>query len=377
MVKRLVIVILIFLMIILSGCWDKIEIEKRAFILGIAIDKADSRDEVMVTFQIALPKAFGAETGGEMEAYWNITKTAKNIGIARDMLFESINWVPTFEHCPLLLIGEDLAKEGLKEYMDFFLRTYDIRRRMVVAVVQGKARDLLDIKTKSEPVPAFFISEIMNQNSDHKYGISGSSYLGRIHEKLVRNADFMLSRVILDGKDKVRVAGGGLFKDFKLVGWLDSNELMAARMLRGDISGGYLTSDLPKELGSRIILRIFDASSSLTPKLQDDKLIVISRIRLEGDIIELDEPGVGINDINMLRAIQDYMEKDLEDKIKKVFIKTQQQYDCNPFLLDERVMNSLPNYWDKINKNWHEIYKTIELKVDADILIRRVGEVNY
>ena len=71
-VKRFMMVVLIMgIMLTQIGCWDRIDIEKNAFILGLGLDlpeKADQNDDmVMVTYQIALPAAMLGRQGKAME----------------------------------------------------------------------------------------------------------------------------------------------------------------------------------------------------------------------------------------------------------------------------------------------------------------------
>ncbi len=376
MLKRLGIVALLFcFMISVTACWDKLEIEKRAFILGIAIDKAEEEGKVAVTFQIALPQAFGAE-GGDTEAYWNITEVAPNITSARRMLIRSINWIPTFEHCQMLFIGEELAKEGLADHLDFFFRTYDVRRRMEVAVVQGSGKDALEMEFKSEKVPAFFIAELKMQNSKESFEVTDYTYLGRLHERYVLQSDFILSRLVLHGNEHVDASGAAVFKDFKFAGWFSGEELMHTRFLRGDMESGILGMDLPEELGQRIMLRIFDVQTSLRPEIRNDQLYAVSKIRVEGDIEELGRSGISF-DPRVIREIEGHVQSNLEAGILRTFLKAQREFEADPFHFDDKVMNYMNRYWRDNNQNWNEIYQTVELDIEVEVRIRRVGEVNY
>ncbi|HHW70674.1 MAG TPA: hypothetical protein GX392_04950 [Clostridiales bacterium] len=60
--KNVTLVIILFVIILfLCGCWDQIEIEKNAFILGIGLDK--SEDGLLnITYQIAVPSGVKGES---------------------------------------------------------------------------------------------------------------------------------------------------------------------------------------------------------------------------------------------------------------------------------------------------------------------------
>src|SRR5690554_934139 len=96
-----------------ASCWDQTEIEKRAFIMGMAVDRADG-EEIEVTFQIALTQSFGQEGGGEDASFWNISKKAYDLTGARRELTKSIDMVPSLDHCQIIVFSEEYAREGLE-----------------------------------------------------------------------------------------------------------------------------------------------------------------------------------------------------------------------------------------------------------------------
>ena len=54
-------------MLILSGCWDEVEIEQRGFIFGVALDLAEeqssSEENIELTSQFIIPQNLTSSTG--------------------------------------------------------------------------------------------------------------------------------------------------------------------------------------------------------------------------------------------------------------------------------------------------------------------------
>ena len=376
MLKRFALLcVILTLMLGMIGCWDYLEIDSRAFILGVALDKADNDDEVMVTFQIALPEAFGGN-GGDKEAYLNITEVVSDVSEARGNLMRSINWVPTFEHCQILLIGEELARGDFKRHMDFFFRAFDVRRQLEIGVVQGRAKDILEMEFKSDPVPAFFISDLMALNSKYSLEISDFNYIGRLHEQHTGGMDTMISRIIPDN-DKIHITGAGIFRNFKLTGWFSGEEIMAARLLRGDAVSGIISVRVPEAMGRRILLRAFELQTSFLPEFRNSQLTAVSKIRIEADIESMAVTGIPIDNAETVRQLESSIEAYIESIIKHTFRKAQREFKAEPFRLGERIQNHHFHFWLENRDQWDEIYQTVELDVEADVRIRRVGEVNY
>lgn len=376
MLRKLILVFLsILLMLFITSCWDMVEIERYAFVLGIALDKADNGDEIEVTFQIAKPRAFN-NNGGAEEFYWNITEKEKDITEAQKMLTKSINQIPTLEHCQVILLGESIVKEGLGENLDYLLRTHEVRRRVLLAVVQGRAKDILDMEFHTSVLPSFVIAEMLQENSKYALELTNYMNLGRLHMADISGYDFILAR-ILPMDNKIDVSGGGAFRDMKLVGWLTGEEMMGIRFLRGDLGSGYLTVQLPDDLGDHAMLKIFNAQSKLEPEIREDKLYVNLDLRIEGDITEIVRDDLEIEEEEFLSRLERIMEENIKHRVKKAFNKTLKEFNCEPFMLKEKAKSYYPDFWRKNQSHWEEVYKSAVLEIEARVQIRRVGEIRH
>ncbi len=372
--KRLILtLILAGLTLLLVSCWDQIEIEDQAFIVGIALDKSDEPGKLEVTFQIAHPKAFMAESQVD-EPFWNITQVSADITTARNELINKINWIPTFEHCQILLIGEEVAKEEFSKYLDFLMRTFEVRKKLLTAVVQGKARDILDIKFKSGIIPSFVVSEILNKNTKYSFEVTDYMHIGKMHVAYIEGYDFILCRIV-PLKDALSVSGGAVIKSFKLAGWLSGEEVMGARLLRGDVESGFLEVKLPPELGERVILRIYESESELEPEIRGDKLYAVLNVRLEGDINEITTPSSDLNSDEYIKKARAVIERNLENIIKRTFKKVQQEFGSDPFRIKEKTQSYYPHFYKANAGHWDEVYRSAELEISTEIRIRRIGEI--
>src|SRR5690606_22101349 len=107
---------------IMTGCWDMVEIETNAFILGIGLDLSKDvegdEERIMVTYQIALPAdmlvASGqGEGGGGGASTLNISIEAKNLMMAEQTLMSTLNQVPNYDHLQVVVFGEELSTKGI------------------------------------------------------------------------------------------------------------------------------------------------------------------------------------------------------------------------------------------------------------------------
>lgn len=376
MLKKISLICLSMLLIFPStSCWDHREIEDKAFIIGLALDKVGDGDEIEATFQIAEPRAF-TPTGQSDEPFWNVSEVAIDLTRAQIQLAKRMNQVPSLEHCQVILIGEEFAKTQQNENMDFLLRTHDIRRNIHVGVVQGKAKDIFDLDFKGSLIPAFVIAEMMNENHNYSLEITNYMDVGSLHMAETNNFDYILPKLVID-EDKLDMSGGGIFKDMHLIGWLDGVDLMGVRLLRGDVGAGFLAVELPEELGKRAMMEVFETSSSMEPEIKNDRLIAKLDLRIEGDMTEIVREKEEINETEFLRKLEELYEQDVKNKIEKSFHKMQQEFNSDPYQLKEKLMSYYPKFWKENKETWDEVYRSATLELDVKVLIRRIGEIKH
>jgi len=373
-------IILLFSIPILSGCWDRREIERNAFILGVGIDAAEN-DKIEVTFEIALPQSFagggeGGETSGGQEPTLDVSIVAEDMVDATNSLLSKLDLFVDFSHLQLVVFGEEYARKGVHEVMDYFFRNPNIRYRTNVVVSAGEAKKVFNFKPKTAKSVSRHINQIIQHNSAENLEIFHLQTIGTIYDNFIRNSPIFLARISHNEKT-VDVTGGGVFKEHKLIDWLNGKETYAVRWLQGDtVNGGSLRIKLPENKGGNIGLNIIHSNATLTPVLRDEQITADVKIYVEGDIFSIENSDVERElEEKFILEWEKAFEKYIMENINNTFIKVRDVYDADIFEIDGRMMDYYPKYWAANKERWDEIFKTVELKLDVDVKIRRVGNV--
>ena len=131
-----------------------------------AIDKSDD-NQIELSIQIFIPKSLssgggqaGGSGGGKMT--FTASQTGKNIADALSKLQGKLPREIFWGQCKVFIFGEELAKQGIQEQMDFLLRHPEPRGRAYVYVSEGKAKDILEIVPNLERYSAEVLREISN-----------------------------------------------------------------------------------------------------------------------------------------------------------------------------------------------------------------------
>ena len=154
-------VLLALMATLLTSCWSAREIDHLAFIAAMGIDRED--EGIKLTVQIIVGGAGGG--GGEGEGsgapVWVTSSTGNSLSEAVFNLNQIISKTPFWSHAYVLIIGEELAREGIAEVLDWVGRDRQMRDRVLIAVAQGKAEDILMVEPKMTQLPAEYIESLL------------------------------------------------------------------------------------------------------------------------------------------------------------------------------------------------------------------------
>src|SRR5699024_2559124 len=120
--------------LLLTGCWDTINIDDRGFIVGSAIDLAeDDPDDPIysITNQFVLPKSFKnpTEQASYQKSIDKITGKGRYVSRINEEMSANISKTPYIEHIKMLIISEELAKQvgTLINLLEYYIRDVKIR----------------------------------------------------------------------------------------------------------------------------------------------------------------------------------------------------------------------------------------------------------
>lgn len=134
--------------VLLSGCWDKLEINDWAFVQAVAVDLSkDGR--IRLTNQIYKPGSTEASSMSPSKgaSFFNVSTENATVYGASLSASNEIGRKMQWSHMETLIISEAFARNrNIGEVFDFFSRSNDPKSNLTIAIAKGEASSFLDAK---------------------------------------------------------------------------------------------------------------------------------------------------------------------------------------------------------------------------------------
>jgi len=367
---------------LLCGCWDRIEINDVAFVIGSSFDK--NNDQVISTAQIALPSQLGgagSEAGGGgtsgNEKYLLISKQAKTIYQTNDKTQSSLSRILVFSHRRIMIFGEEFARAGIGSAIDILGRYPENRMSAYIVLTQGKGYDILSVDTPIEQFPAEMVREIAKNTMKHPMNVKRM-----VNKLLIDGVDLVLpvvntsdsSKELPDkSKSLIQMGGLGVFRGDRLVGFLNVNEAQYALMGMGEALYPKIVISSGGNKDELITVDLDQIKVKWKPSMHDSKLVITAQLEAEGSILE------NTSNENIQGQDLSGLEKQCEIQINKnlgqVVGKLQHEYRSDILGFGYMFKSHYPQEWDKVKDRWNEVLPTIEVSVNSTIHLKGTNQL--
>nr|WP_106779621.1 Ger(x)C family spore germination protein [Lysinibacillus timonensis] len=398
-IKRLLyFLFLLFMLLLLTGCWDQVSIDKRAYVVAIGLDKGE-KNHINVTYLISNPE-FSKQEGPTSEPSQEVITfpandfiTAKNI--ANSVIAKNI----TYSMLGVLIVSEEFAKDSdFIRYMYDATKDREIKRNIPMVVTKENVSTfLLENKPNLETrIHKYFeyILENANQaglianNKIHSYfaiteadsglflatyattkGGSGNGYTEGEDEILAGGLN------IEGDSNDTQFIGSAVFKEGKMIGTLNGEETRLAIMLNETLEMGDIYTSYPDPLNPqyRISTRIMKRDrNEVVMDLNRYTPTIDVTIPLYLDILSVQ--SMETYDEGKLEQLKSHIEETIMKKFEKLVNKTQEDFKGEPF---GWALIARKKFWtssDFEDYDWMKTYPNMRVNVKVNVTIGTFGE---
>lgn len=378
-IKILILSFIIVCPILLTSCWDKKEINERAFVNAMLIkknpkdkrsdmisSKSSERDieELSVTF--GMVNTAEGETGLKIYTH---SVTGVTLGDATEKLNSGIARSPFFGHTKLIVFGREVVddSEVFKQVIDDLERNISIDREVQVVMVEDDNLTLDDLKVESEQLYSSYLEGVTRKDEAISYTYGKN--MGELFNNLREEQGKAMIPIVRKESDNIRVDKIALINDYKL------REVVGARIIRGYKIFMATNTKIREYMQLNNFLTTFRLSSldkSVTyvhggkyPKYHISYNIV-------GGIVEYDFSRQMLTIKNQLDVEQKSAEM-IKFQILETIDFFQNEVGIDYLGLGGWTQKFHPKEYKK-HKNWTEAFKNAEVDVEVKVNLRKYGD---
>lgn len=390
---------LILIMLLLSGCWDKIEIEDLGYVAVIGLDE-DINNRIRVTFLISNPQVGTSTTVNVNEPASDIiTLSSQDILSAVDLSSISSSRRLTFSHARVLIVSEKLAKsDKIFSLVEAIQRDRDIRREVDFIVCKENASDF--IRNNNPPMetrPSKYYEFMTSRWKDT--GFVPLADLHRFSQRTIDNlnlflspyatakqespktlaeneGDYLAGQVDKRESNPTQMMGSTVFKRGQMIGKLTGDETRMALMLRPKKITNNILVTFPDPLkeGERISARLIRKKTKINIDIENEYPVIKVTVPVQISITAIPSFVNYVDDLKNQEILKDSIKDYLEDKAMKLVKKTQKEFGAEPFLWATAVREKFWLYKDFEEYNWMKKYSGGKVTVNFDVQIKDFGK---
>ncbi|WNS45457.1 Ger(x)C family spore germination protein [Paenibacillus sp. MMS20-IR301] len=370
----------------LTGCWTKVELDELTFIYGMYIDAGDEPGTVEVSISSPLPNRLmsgtqGGSGAGDGKAYSMITKTAETIPEAVIMIQKDLTRRLEISHIKIVVIGKQFASQGIGDMLAWFKRQPEIPLGTFIMAAPGRASEIPKLSPIFEQLPDQVLSNMAKENLLFSTTIRDCMLSEASHTGYAMNyLSFGRKAESADqGKTEYWVGNGGvmLFQDMKMHGILKVKEGRALAWAAGNKAGKLALpvysiqwDDDGKGAASSVFLN--NTSSASVAMTADGPLFQL-RVKGRASITSLKDSKLRNAD-----ELSDLIVSKLEEQVKKEItaaLKSTQQAGADVLQLGMLLEWNYPAVWDKLRERWGDYYsREAQIEVTTSFVIEDFGK---
>ncbi|MFD0587894.1 Ger(x)C family spore germination protein [Paenibacillus sp. GCM10027627] len=379
---------LLCLLLLQTGCWNRVELNDIAIISATGVDWRDGK--WVLSYQIVIPRAISSQTVGNGAAAVNVFSTeGDNFRSAINKASEETSRRLYFSHNQIVIIGQDAARKGMSSLLEAYLRNHDSRETVGVFLSRDDARTMLEQLIPLEQIPGAAIQRMVanedqgsssfRQMTIHSVltDLLGSTKATSIPGLIISGSGESTDSVKMIGKtstpSKVRLHQLGLVRGDKLVGWLSDEQSLGVMWLTdhvGKTTVSFDCTDGGKGKKSSAA-RIMQSNTKVRPVLQDGHWVMEVKVDAEGTLVEYSCDS----DLTKPKVVS-AAEKRIASAIRTDIMNgwnAVRKHNADMLGFGTLIHEHYPKRWKQDKENWDVLFPQTEVRLTVHMKLSSTG----
>ncbi|XQY92280.1 Ger(x)C family spore germination protein [Metabacillus sp. HB246100] len=376
-----------FCPLLLTGCWDKTELNDVSIATGIAVDPGEEH-KYKLTVEVVNSSQF-AKQGAEGNApVTTFSVEGESLSELSDKLNLGLVRKVIYSHTRVVYINQEIAKEGILGFLDFLERSGHFRNDFNILVTTGKAADFTRVTYPVQKIPSLKIHQQIKTLVQEWGGDPDVRLNDFIDAIISKGREPVAAIVIIKGDPEkgkstennkmmepdalVSVDGMAVFDDEKMIGTMSLDDVRNYLWTQS-LPHTSLTIPCDEEENRRYMdVRIIRSKSKMTTSYEKGqatlKVNIYGEARLQGAECK--------HDLSKLDVFQDY-EKKLMDHIKsevtQSIVKVQDEFGLDIYGFGDALNRENSKQFKEVEDNWNKVFTDATVEVDVAMQMLRTG----
>lgn len=373
-------------LLLLTGCWDRKELGEVSLVTGIAIDKGD-KAKYKFTVESLNATALNPKTRGTGAPAIVFTLQGDDISELADKMNIGLSRHAIFSHMRTVVIGKEIAKEGMFELFDYMERSRQIRNDFNVLVADGvPAHEVLQITYPIQKVPTLKINRQLKTLVED-WGGDPDIRMRDIIDALVSPGREPVTAVIrINGDPKkgmrkenlestqpeanVVMDGMGIYKGMKYLGEVSTKDTRNYLWITDKLRRTTVT--VPCETGSLFSVRVQHSKTDIQAAYLGHKPHITVDVDFESRIKSF-KCGEDVSELGTLSAYEKLVEEAVEKELLSTIELLQQKYQSDIFGFGEHMERQAYRHFKEVKDDWNEEFARAAIEVHVTAKIQRSG----
>lgn len=379
--------LLVLLILLLGGCWSKRELNELAIVAAVGVDRVNEQYEISV--QIVNPGQVASKKATSQSPVITYHATGKSLFEAIRKLTTLTPRKPYYAHAQIIIIGEELAEEGMNNILDLFQRDPEGRSEFNILIARDTtAKEVISILTPLEDIPAKNILNAL-KSSEKALGSTDSVILDDLINSLSgKGNSAVLSTIELHGDSAtgntqtnveriqnpaiLKFGDLALFKDYKLIGFLTMEESKSYNYMNNHIKSTFEILACPEK--GKLTTEVTSSKAKITGRVQHGqpkiniKLVVEQNVADINCMIDLTKPQ-NITTLNKVTS------ESIKNGLEQTLDTLQKTYKVDALQFGEILYRQDYKGWNKIKDNWVSLFPNIDVKVQVTVKTQGFGTI--
>lgn len=443
LLKKTISLFLLFALVLsTSGCWNRREVQELSINTALGIDRivVEGKPRFRISVLTIRPAELqagggGGKSGGGTPGRSQSPLPSLVLAADGETIYDAMrNYSVRFPrqlflaHTMVIVIGEEMAKEGIGQIIDILLRHPDMRPRTWVVVTEGSALDALQLQPEVEPSLAQEINNLLLRSRPRGSKTQATNLFQLADVLLTPGKEAVVSRLqvitppeasspIRQGTSAAKngggsgskqaagttpsraassspeaesktpaepyispqdqpqkhtfiLAGAAAFRGDRLAGWLNEEETQGLQFITNRASQGVIPVAFDaEEKNASLVFR--HAKAKVTPVVENGQIRIEVKIKGQADFLEEKNAVINLGEED-LKKLEQLGNQEVERRCQMAVVRAQElKTDILGF--GDLIHRRKPRVWKEIKEQWENIFPTLPVEISADIKVEHSG----